>query len=96
MDTRSSLPVPRNQHSVAVINERIYIIGGQFNHDSQQLDQARVDIYDPVSDTWSEGLHCLWRTPILRAQLLFTKIAYGWLAGTVPLKGERKGFVLMW
>ena len=45
------LPVPRNQHSVAVINERIYIIGGQFNHDSQQLDQARVDIYDPVSDT---------------------------------------------
>ena len=49
------LPVPRNQHSVAVINERIYIIGGQFNHDSQQLDQARVDIYDPVSDSWSEG-----------------------------------------
>ena len=42
------------------------------------------------------GLHCLWRTPILRAQLLFTKIAYGWLAGTVPLKGVRKVSVLMW
>lgn len=49
------LPLPRNQHSVAVVNDRIYIIGGQLNHDSQQLDQARVDIYDPVSDAWTEG-----------------------------------------
>ncbi len=32
-----------------------YCIGGQFNHDSQQLDQPNVDIYDPVSDTWREG-----------------------------------------
>jgi N-acetylneuraminic acid mutarotase len=49
------LPTPRNQLSVAVLNKRIYAIGGQLNHDSQQIDQARVDIYDPVSDTWNEG-----------------------------------------
>ena len=49
------LPTPRNQHSVGVINGQIYIIGGQFNHDSQQLDQTLVDIYDPASDTWVEG-----------------------------------------
>lgn len=49
------LPVPRNQHSVAVLNNKLYIIGGQFNHDSQQLDQTRVDIYDPEADSWSEG-----------------------------------------
>ena len=49
------IPTPRNQHSVGVLNGQIYIIGGQFNHDSQQLDQALVDIYDPGTDTWSEG-----------------------------------------
>ena len=37
------------------MNSQIYIIGGQFNHDSQQLDQTLVDIYDPVADSWEEG-----------------------------------------
>ena len=49
------LKVPRNQHSIATLGEKIYVIGGQFNHDSQQLDQERVDIYDPLSDSWTEG-----------------------------------------
>jgi N-acetylneuraminic acid mutarotase len=37
------------------LNDRIFAIGGQFNHDSQQIDQTRVDIYDPASDSWSDG-----------------------------------------
>jgi N-acetylneuraminic acid mutarotase len=49
------LPTPRNQLSVAVLNDKIYAIGGQLGHDKQQIDQVRVDIYDPVSDTWSDG-----------------------------------------
>ena len=49
------LPVPRNQFSTVVLNEQIYVIGGQLNHDSQQLDQSRVDVYDPATDRWSEG-----------------------------------------
>jgi N-acetylneuraminic acid mutarotase len=49
------LPLPRNQLSVAVLNDEIYVIGGQLNHDKQQLDQNNVDIYDPKSDTWREG-----------------------------------------
>ncbi|MDA0790578.1 MAG: hypothetical protein O2780_14105 [Proteobacteria bacterium] len=48
-------PLPRNQFSTAVLNDEIYCIGGQFNHDSQQLDQPNVDIYDPMSDTWRAG-----------------------------------------
>jgi len=49
------LPVPRNQLSVAVLNNKIYVIGGQLNHDKQQLDQTRVDIYDPETDSWTDG-----------------------------------------
>jgi|TARA_B110000914_G_C15515824_1_gene473505 N-acetylneuraminic acid mutarotase len=51
----SGMPVPRNQFSTVVLNEKIYAIGGQFHHDSAQLDQSRVDIYDPQSDSWSSG-----------------------------------------
>ena len=30
----SGMPVPRNQFSTVVLNEKIYAIGGQFHHDS--------------------------------------------------------------
>jgi N-acetylneuraminic acid mutarotase len=46
---------PRNQFSCVSISGRIYAIGGQFHHDSMQLDQPRVDIYDPETDSWSAG-----------------------------------------
>ena len=49
------LPLARNQLSVAVLGNEIYVIGGQFNHDSQQLDQTNVDIYNPDSDSWRAG-----------------------------------------
>ncbi len=49
------IPVGRNQFSTVVFDGKIYAIGGQFHHDSAQLDQARVDIYDPKRDTWSSG-----------------------------------------
>ena len=48
-------PLPRNQFSTVVLNNKIYAIGGQFHHDSEQLDQSRVDIYDPITDSWSRG-----------------------------------------
>ena len=49
------MPVPRNQFSCVAFDGKIYAIGGQLHHDSMQLDQARVDIYDPVTDSWSSG-----------------------------------------
>ena len=51
----AAMPVPRNQFSTAVLNGKIYAIGGQFHHDSEQLDQPRTDIYDPQNDSWSIG-----------------------------------------
>ena len=49
------MPEPRNQFSTVVFGGKIYAMGGQFHHDSMQLDQARVDIYDPDTDSWSSG-----------------------------------------
>ncbi|MCH7672088.1 MAG: hypothetical protein IIB72_07975 [Proteobacteria bacterium] len=49
------MPVPRNQFSTVVLEGKIYAIGGQFHHDSMQLDQSRVDIYDPQTNSWSSG-----------------------------------------
>ena len=49
------MPTPRNQFSTIVHHDKIYLIGGQFHHDSCQLDQPNVDIYDPDTDSWTEG-----------------------------------------
>ena len=49
------LLVPRNQFSTVALGPRIYVIGSQFHHDSVQLDQPRVDIYDTATDSWSRG-----------------------------------------
>jgi len=49
------IPVPRNQFSAVVFNGELYAIGGQFHHDSMQLDQPRVDIYNPETDSWRDG-----------------------------------------
>ncbi len=49
------LPDPRNQFSTVAVGTKIYAIGGQYHHDSMQLDQSRVDIYDTATDSWSRG-----------------------------------------
>ncbi len=51
----SPMPEPRNQFSTVTLKGKIYLIGGQFHHDSMQLDQPRVDIYDPKNDSWRIG-----------------------------------------
>ena len=48
-------PGPRNQFGIVTFDGKIYAMGGQLHHDSMQLDQARVDIYDPKTDSWSSG-----------------------------------------
>ena len=86
------LPVPRNQHSIAELNGMIYIIGGQFNHDLQQLDQVMVDVYDPQSDSWSEGPPL----PVAHSHSEGATFVYGdriWMVGghSTP-EGGKKGF----
>jgi len=49
------MPDPRNQFGTVTLNGKIYLLGGMHNHDSRQIEQSRVDIYDPQTDTWSRG-----------------------------------------
>ena len=53
--TAAPLPGPRNQFSTVTFEGEIYAIGGQLHHDSKQLDQPRVDIYNPRTDSWRSG-----------------------------------------
>ncbi len=54
-ESAAPMPEPRNQFSAVTHSGEIYAIGGQFHHDSMQLDQPRVDIYDPATDSWRSG-----------------------------------------
>jgi len=50
------MPAPRNQFGAIAHDGKLYVVGGQFRHDStlsSPLDQARVDVYDPQSDRWN-------------------------------------------
>ena len=49
------MPAARNQFGTVTRGGKIYVMGGQFNHDSGQTDQSRTDIYDPATDSWSSG-----------------------------------------
>jgi len=47
--TRASLPIPRTELGVAAVGGKIYAMGG-----SSGSVLARVDAYDPVTNTWSQ------------------------------------------
>lgn len=49
------MPDPRNQFGTATLGGKIYLLGGMYHHDSGQLDQTRVDVYDSKNDTWSRA-----------------------------------------
>jgi N-acetylneuraminic acid mutarotase len=51
----AKMPEPRNQFGVLSLNGKIYTIGGQFGHDRGQIDQSRVDVYDPKTNSWTQG-----------------------------------------
>ena len=53
--TKSPIPVPVVGYSSAVSDGKIYILGGQdqYLHDEQNVKLNQI--YDPLSDTWSQG-----------------------------------------
>ena len=46
---------PRNHMSVAVVDGLVYALGGMLGHNGgPELDVDYIDVYDPVTNTWSE------------------------------------------
>jgi N-acetylneuraminic acid mutarotase len=50
---RASISNGRHHMGSAVLNGRIYAIGGQHHHDAQLVTQNTVESYDPGSNTWT-------------------------------------------
>lgn len=48
------MPNPRGHLSAALVNGKIYAIGGQHGHDGKIVDQNSVHAYDPESKQWTE------------------------------------------
>ena len=48
------MPIAKWATATAVIDDKIYLFGG-YTQNVMQLDQARVDIYDPETDSWASG-----------------------------------------
>jgi N-acetylneuraminic acid mutarotase len=49
-----SMPDPRCHFSTAVLNGKIYAIGGQHDHENHVGQSAAVHRYDPVTKTWEQ------------------------------------------
>ena len=51
---KSDMPTPRLCHHAAVVDGKIYVIGGA-NASAPQVEHIRtVEVYDPATDTWSQ------------------------------------------
>ncbi len=53
---RADMPTTRSGSVAAVLNDKIYVMGGGFRHtDGRFVFFKVVEIYDPERDTWSQG-----------------------------------------
>ncbi|CAN5559352.1 hypothetical protein BH18VER1_BH18VER1_02430 [soil metagenome] len=50
--TLSPMPTPRNHLGGAVLNGKIYAVGGQSGQDAAALYRRDVDAYDPTTNSW--------------------------------------------
>jgi N-acetylneuraminic acid mutarotase len=52
---KADMPTPRFDHAACVIDGKIYVSGGNPVWPRQAVPLSTVDIYDPATDTWSQG-----------------------------------------
>lgn len=52
--TAAPMPNPRHHLGSAVLDGKVYAVGGQHRHDGNLVTQASVHAYDPGSNTWTE------------------------------------------
>jgi len=52
--TAAALPNPRHHIGAAVLNGKIYAIGGQHGHDGALVPEGAVHAYDPATNSWTQ------------------------------------------
>jgi len=50
---RAPFPLTRHHVGATVINGKIYVVGGQVDHDNTARDKYYAHSYDPATDTWT-------------------------------------------
>ena len=49
------MPEARSCHTAAVVDGKIYVVGGDLDDaDGEEVVTDRVDVYDPVADSWQQ------------------------------------------
>ena len=51
--TAAPIPTPRDHFTSAVVNGKIYLMGGEIGHDALHEQQSETDVYDPTTDSWT-------------------------------------------
>lgn len=51
--TKRQFPILRSRHTCAVLNNNIYVIGGRRQQGANEIIFSRVDVYNPILDTWT-------------------------------------------
>jgi hypothetical protein len=64
------MPNARVYPSATVLNGKIYVLGGNLNVPDSYPVTGRVDLYDPVTDTWEAGV----KMPTARSGLAFATV----------------------
>ena len=54
--TKAAMPTARAFPSATVLGGKIYVLGGNLNVPDSYPASGRVDLYDPVTDTWEAGV----------------------------------------
>jgi PKD repeat protein len=52
---KSFIPLPVFWAANATVNGKLYVLAGSYNTDDGQQQTDRVQIYDPATDSWTEG-----------------------------------------
>ena len=51
----ASLPAARHHHTAAVVDGKIYVVGGIFHDDEgEEVATGLVEMYDPAADSWQQ------------------------------------------
>ncbi|MDB6056818.1 MAG: Kelch repeat-containing protein [Verrucomicrobiales bacterium] len=48
-----AMPDARGHFTAQVVSGKIYVFGGAHGHDISSIDTARVDMFDPIANTWT-------------------------------------------